>query len=110
MTWEYQMTDYAKIKTKLEAKLRELTERVEHIDEDLSQPADDDWEENALDSADDEVLERVGGVTREEIRQIRFALSQIASGTYGVCTTCGKSIAPERLKALPYASKCVKCS
>ncbi len=104
------MTDIAKIKASLQKKLNELAARAEKIDDDLSQPADDDWEEHAIESAGDEVLEHVGDVTLDEIRQIKNALSQIEAGKYGICTVCGGSVGIERLEALPFATKCVKCS
>lgn len=104
------MTDIVKIKAKLEEKLLELTMRAKEIDDDLSQPADDDWEEHAVEAAGDEVLTQVGHVTLEEIRLVKHALTQIAAGNYGICTDCGGAIAVERLAALPFATKCVKCS
>ena len=39
--------------------------------------------------------------------EIRAALERVEDGTYGVCTTCGKPIATERLEAVPYAARCV---
>ena len=90
--------------------MRELVARANEIDEDLSAPADDDWAENAAESEDDEVLERIGQVTLSEIAQIKEALSEIELGKYGVCTKCGGAIAPERLEAMPFAVKCIRCS
>jgi len=107
---ESAMPDIAKIKAGLEAKLKELTARAEEIDDDLSKPADDDWEEHATESEDDEVLEKVGDVTLDEIRQIKYALSQIEAGSYGLCAKCGGSIGKERLEALPFATNCIQCS
>jgi DnaK suppressor protein len=104
------MTDFSVAKKHLEAKLRELTARAEEIEDDLSQPPVGDWGDNAVESEDDEVLEKVGGVTMQEMRQVKLALSQIADGTYGVCMACGSSIKRERLRAMPHATKCVKCS
>jgi DnaK suppressor protein len=104
------MTDTAGIKVWLEARLHELTARAVDIDDSLSEPGDDDWSEQAIESADDEVLEKVGDATLDEIRQIELTLSQIKAGKYGTCMGCGRSIAAERLKALPYATKCVKCA
>ena len=49
------MIDPAKVKTELEARLRELMTRAENIDDDLRQPGDDDWPEHATESAEDEV-------------------------------------------------------
>lgn len=104
------MTDIATIKAELEEKLRGLLDRAEDIDDDLSEPGDDDWAEQAVESSGDEVLEGVGDATMDEVRQIKDALIQIKAGTYGTCRGCGRSIAKERLSALPYATKCVKCA
>lgn len=104
------MSDIMKVKAELEEKLRELTSRAEEIDHDLSEPPDDDWSENAIESENDEVLERVGGMALDEIRKIKLALSKIDAGTYGVCERCNKKIARQRLEALPYATRCIKCS
>lgn len=104
------MTDVARIKKRLEEQLRELTTRAKEIDDDLSQTGDDDWAEQATESEDDEVLEEVGEITLDEIRQIKLALSRIDAGNYGVCTKCGGPIAKPRLEAIPYVTKCVKCS
>jgi DnaK suppressor protein len=46
---------------------------------------------------------------RAAIEQIDLAIAKIHDGTYGQCENCGTSIPKERLKALPYASLCVKC-
>jgi DnaK suppressor protein len=41
--------------------------------------------------------------------QIESALRLIEKGEFGVCQTCGKPIALERLEALPWAADCVDC-
>jgi DnaK suppressor protein len=48
---------------------------------------------------------------REELHlvQIEGALRRIDAGTFGICQGCGKTIAPERLEALPWATDCVDC-
>lgn len=104
------MADIEAIRTKLEAKLRELDERAHEIDDELSEPGDDDWSENAVEAENDEVLEKVGTMAVDEIRKIRAALSKMDAGTYGVCETCTKKIAPKRLEALPYATTCIECA
>jgi RNA polymerase-binding transcription factor DksA len=40
---------------------------------------------------------------------IDLALKRIEEGTFGTCTTCGKTIAQARLEAMPYATKCIEC-
>jgi len=103
------MSDFSSAKAKLEKKLLELENRVDDIDDDLREPGDDDWAENAIESEGDEVLEGLGNLAEAEIKQIRMALSKIEKGTYGQCNDCGESIAANRLAALPYAAKCINC-
>ena len=43
------------------------------------------------------------------VEEIDRALEKLEAGTYGVCEKCGENIPKERLKALPYASLCVRC-
>lgn len=104
-----QTVDYSNIKAELEQRLRELTTRANEIEEDLSAEADDDWQENAVESENDEVLERIGQVTLDEIAQIKRAVMQIDAGTYGVCSKCGQAISAERLEAIPFSTRCVAC-
>jgi DnaK suppressor protein len=37
------------------------------------------------------------------------ALRRLDEGEYGLCEDCGIEIAPGRLKALPFAKRCVSC-
>ena len=55
---------------------------------------------------DVEVLHMERGVLDE----INAALERIAEGAFGRCTACGGAISEERLKALPYAARCVRCA
>lgn len=103
------MNKMAEFKTKLEDQLNELTQRAKDIDDDLKEPHDDDWSENAVESENDEVLEKLGGMALIEIRQIKLALSKIEAGTYGTCEICHDQIALGRLEALPYATRCIAC-
>jgi DnaK suppressor protein len=43
------------------------------------------------------------------LADIDEALARIDQGTFGMCTTCGKPIAPERLEARPWATLCIGC-
>lgn len=40
--------------------------------------------------------------------EIDAALARIDEGTYGLCASCGRPIAPERLDAVPYATLCIE--
>ena len=103
------MNYLTEIRQQLEKELQERVERAERIDNRLSQPGLQDWEEQATQRENDEVLETLGNQTVEEIDQIKHALHCIDNGTYGVCSQCGNLISPERLKAMPYATTCMHC-
>ena len=45
----------------------------------------------------------------EEIRDCEVALKRIAMSTYGVCVSCGESIAIARLQVYPTAKRCLDC-
>lgn len=45
----------------------------------------------------------------EELREVEGALLRIARGTWGYCADCGGEIEPDRLTALPSASRCLRC-
>ncbi|MCA9012322.1 MAG: TraR/DksA family transcriptional regulator [Planctomycetaceae bacterium] len=104
------MNHYSVIKATLEAKLKELMQRAADIEARLSSPGSADWEENATESEDDEVLSSVGSMTKNEIQEIKLALNRIENGHYGKCTSCGEPIAKARLEDLPYATRCVRCA
>jgi RNA polymerase-binding protein DksA len=104
------MGDYSEIRAQLEEKLNQLVTRAQRIDDDLSETPDEDWEDRASETEGDEVLASVGHATLEEIEQIKRAIHQIDTGTYGRCARCGREIPRQRLKALPQASTCMHCS
>lgn len=104
------MSDTKKIETALRERLSVLTARANDIDDELSEAPNPDWEEQALESEDDEVLEHVGELAVDEIKKINTALAKIEAGTYGICELCDKPIPSARLEALPYASTCVACA
>jgi RNA polymerase-binding transcription factor DksA len=103
------MKNFEKAEKTLRARLAVLAEKVETIDEELEAPGDDDFEEMAVESQSDEVLEGVGHAANEEIRDIQIALKRIAEGTYGKCQGCEKAIPEKRLEAVPHANLCVEC-
>jgi RNA polymerase-binding transcription factor DksA len=50
------------------------------------------------------------GQTQDELLQaIREAIDRIDQGTYGQCAACGQPIPQARLRAMPYALRCIDC-
>ena len=74
--------------------------------------ADQNYEDHMADGATD-LFDRERDLSLEEnlvdlIAQIEEALVRIEKGTYGLCESCRQPIDEERLKAVPYASLCLK--
>ncbi len=70
--------------------------------------------EPTSDAADLDVYEREKNLAlvrrlEQKLEEIDAALHNAQKGTYGICEHCGKPIDPERLKALPETTLCVKC-
>ena len=65
------------------------------------------------DSADNERDRQLSHILNDRDRTkliaIDEALERIEDGSYGVCEECGKKIAPNRLKVMPFADLCVPC-
>lgn len=104
------MTDPAELRRQFEDELRTLTSRLQAIERDIQKPKAADWEEQATDSENDEVLDALDVATREKIESLQTALVKLDEGTYGVCESCEEEITPERLEAIPWAAVCVSCA
>lgn len=102
--------EIAKIEKDLRARLAELTERAHGAEAELTEPLDNDMEEQLTEIDDDDVYQGIDDVINQEIMQVRAAISRIEDGSYGTCSNCGKDIAPKRLEAMPMATRCIDCA
>lgn len=76
-------------------------ERVER-----NAPDNEQWSDQAgLRGRDDEQL-AVQFAAQGELNQVKEALARLEAGRYGLCSVCGEEIEPERLEALPFATRC----
>lgn len=68
--------------------------------------------DHIADSASDTFLRELDGSLEENadhlLAEIEAALLRIEDGSYGLCSTCGRPIDPERLEAVPYATLCIE--
>ena len=71
---------------------------------------DKDFEEQATQTQNDEVVDSLETETREELAQIERALERIENGVGDECESCGEPIDPRRLQVLPYTTVCVDCA
>ncbi|WP_075996973.1 TraR/DksA family transcriptional regulator [Salaquimonas pukyongi] len=99
-----------KFKEILERRLAYLENRLESIEDSLDDPKSRDWEEHAVETEGDEVMEELGLSGLEEIKAIKAALDRVEAGTFGECAKCGKEISSERLEAVPHTPFCRSCA
>jgi RNA polymerase-binding transcription factor DksA len=50
------------------------------------------------------------GQARAHLAEVDAALERVEDGTYGVCESCGRPVAPARLEARPVARTCITCA
>jgi DnaK suppressor protein len=43
------------------------------------------------------------------LRGVKTALRRICDGSFGTCIECKSAISPKRLKAVPWAPRCIQC-
>jgi DnaK suppressor protein len=104
------MDPYAEIRETLLAKQAELSRRLESIKENLLGGRSADSQEQAQELENAEVVDALGNETRAELNKIAKALDQIKNETYGICVDCGEDIPMARLKAHPFADRCIRCA
>ena len=104
------MANMQRARERLEKRLAELDHRLIDIEHTLDEAKPADWEEAAVESEGDEVLEELGQTGLAEIRMIEAALKRIDDGSYGICPQCGESISEARLEAVPHAPLCRHCA
>ncbi len=107
------MKKYDQIRRKLIDRRDEIKGRLDKVDQDIlhtNGAPNPDSGEQAVERENDDVLEALGGLARSELEKINTALARIERNEYGNCTLCKKAISTERLKAIPYADRCINCA
>ena len=104
------MSDQQALRKELESQLSNLQSRLQKIAGHIQKPKSADFEEQATDSENDEVLDALDVATRDRIVGLQAALARMDSGTYGKCEGCRRAITPARLEAIPWATLCVRCA
>ena len=103
----------------LESALKRLTEEDRAVKEELADlgfadgHVDVNFDEGFADAAQTtseraRILSLAEGL-RQRLDELHAALQRVERGTYGICESCGKQIAPERLDAIPTARLCISC-
>jgi DnaK suppressor protein len=99
------------IRSRLQKRRAELVRRLERITREVRHTSglEADFEEQAVQRENDDVLAGLDDKIRLELLQIESALGRLNETEYGVCEACHKPIGSKRLDAVPYATRCVAC-
>lgn len=103
------MIDVSAYEAKLQKRLDYLNTHLKEIEDQLDEQPNPDWDENAAEHEEDEVLEDLGNMGLHEIRAINAALDRVKAGTFGVCVKCEDEISVERLDIVPHTPFCKDC-
>ncbi|HEX6738805.1 MAG TPA: TraR/DksA family transcriptional regulator [Vicinamibacteria bacterium] len=99
------------LRSMLEARRTEIQDKLRSLRETL--PAEllvvKDAEEQSMHDFVQDVELALVEMKSETLARIDEALRRLEEGSYGVCTDCGAEIAEARLRAVPFATRCLAC-
>jgi len=104
------MKKYENISKKLKGRKEELEGLLNRVENSARRKLDKDFEEQAIERQNEEVLTALDDSLNEELEQIDEALYRIENGMYGKCSNCGNEIGEKRLMAVPHTSLCIECA
>jgi DnaK suppressor protein len=109
------------LRTALLEERERVSRAIAHLHEENPGSLEDETGELNAPSVDDHLgdmatatFDRELDYTLEEnaealLQAIDSALKRMDDGTYGRCQNCGQPISPERLEAIPWATRCIDC-
>jgi DnaK suppressor protein len=95
----------------LEERRTELQQKLRAVREEIPGRQDDvvDAEEQSVTDFVQEMDFALMEMKAQTLIRIDEALQRLDQGTYGVCIECEAEIAEARLKAVPFAARCLEC-
>lgn len=95
----------------LEERRGELQQKLRSIREDVPGHQDEvrDAEEQSVTDFAQEMDFALVEMQAQTLVRIDEALQRLDTGTYGTCAECGQEITEARLKAVPFAVRCLEC-
>jgi DnaK suppressor protein len=103
----------------LEAERQAVVERLTALERDFNDIVEAAGQANSDDEHDPEgatiAFERqhiaaLLSQAQGQLTQVDEAIARLGAGRYGVCVSCGRPIAAERLAARPTATTCIDCA
>ncbi len=109
-------TNFSILRSRLESERERLTEELEQSKASAN-PTEGRREGSPFGKREEEANETLELEKRlvlekriiEQLADVGHALHKFEEGTYGLCDSCGQSIGPDRLEALPQANLCMNC-
>lgn len=95
-----------KLQKDAEARIDNTQRHIRH----LHGPVAKDFEEQATERENDDVVYHLNDIAKSELILIKSALERIENGEYGICTQCSSKIDSARLMAVPYTDLCMACA
>jgi DnaK suppressor protein len=93
------------------AELELETDQLHKLEGDYGQGEDvGDSQELTNQAAEEHLAKSLLGNQEFTLSEIEAALDRLKNNTYGICDECKSIINIERMKALPYARRCIKCA
>jgi DnaK suppressor protein len=109
-------TRHVELKRILEERRREILSEVQEKMRDVRTEGASGEGKGVLDAAEtseadiqDDIEFALLQMKAETLQRIEEALARHVEGTYGYCFECGEEISERRLRALPFAVRCVEC-
>ena len=110
------VTDFNILRSRLEGEQKHLVEELEQLKANI-RPADERREGSPFGKREEEAAEALELEKRiaiekrikDQMVEINHALHKFEEETYGLCDSCGQTIDPARLEALPQANLCLSC-
>ena len=65
--------------------------------------------DQGTDNFDRELALNLASSRQDSLYDVEDAIRRVDDGTFGACDSCGGAIERARLKALPFAKKCLRC-
>jgi len=101
------------IRYRLSIRREELRTRLDRVRADQRREMESlstDSAERAIQRENDDVIDSIGGAAAAELAAIDAAFARMDAGRYGLCENCQHAIEAKRLAALPYATRCFRCT
>jgi DnaK suppressor protein len=112
-TFEDAAMNYEAISQQLQQRRSELMQRLHALKKDLHRsegPLPADFEEQAIELENLDVLFELDEASRHELNQINNALERLQTAQYEFCAVCGEAIGAPRLAAVPTTDTCIRCT